>query len=78
MAQHEIFGVPTFSGDVFKVKLDPAVAPSFDEAFPVKIRKVQLIAVPCLKNDEVRVTKVQSGKSTFNEQADVRIYNVMR
>lgn len=78
MAQHQISGIPTFSGDVVKMKLNPGVTPAFDERFRVKVFKVKPSQIPCLKDEDVKVIKVQPEKSTFDEKADIRIHNIMR
>lgn len=78
MSQHQISGIPTFSGDVFKVKLNPGVSPTFDEGGQVKVIKLEPSQIPCLKDEDVKVIKVQSDKSTVDEKADIRIHNIMR
>jgi hypothetical protein len=69
-------GIPTFSGDVIKGKLELGVAPAFDESFPVKVRKVQPFPVPELKNDEVHKVKIKPEESAFNDKIEVRIHKI--
>jgi hypothetical protein len=77
MAQNELSGIPTFSGDVVKMKLNPGVTPTFNEEFQVKVFKVEPSQIPSLKDENVKITKVQPKKPTFDEKADIRINSII-
>jgi hypothetical protein len=68
--------VQAMFGDVVKMQLDPRVAPSFDEAFEVVVRRVETAPVPSIEEEKASVKVVQPESPALDEAADVIVKQV--
>jgi hypothetical protein len=76
MSKQILSGIPTFTGEVMKVELNPGVTPSFDREFSVKVRKKKAFLAPAIKPNNPIIIKLEASAPTFDEQFAVTIQKI--
>ncbi|MFD0688668.1 hypothetical protein [Actinomadura fibrosa] len=63
-------------GDVIIRKVEPQVAPSFDDSFQVTVRQIQPTRTPTISRDEPRIEQVQPMEPTIDASMEIRVHRL--